>query len=254
MPITVTQLATSYNANLVIDLALSRKTRKHDYSVMLQSCYLVNRDAILPIPEKELIANYKQPTTVRNLRKFRNADLALMTDASDFGLGASLNEITSDGFKSLGRELCACLGISKIRTTPYHPSSNGLVERTHRSLKAALMAHAAPCWTKVLAFVLLGLHSVIKEDFNATAAELVYGTTIRLPIGFFQDTGTNNVSEFVQQLKQTMHNLKPVPTSSHGRKTFFVHPELSQCIHVFLHNMMLSENHYNLPTMTFCCS
>ncbi|GFY48040.1 fibroblast growth factor receptor-like 1, partial [Trichonephila inaurata madagascariensis] len=47
-------------------------------------------------------------------------------------------------------------------------------------------------------------------------------------------TGTNNVSEFVQQLKQTMHNLKPVPTSSHGRKTVFEHPELSLCTHVFL--------------------
>ncbi|GFY29254.1 pol polyprotein [Trichonephila clavipes] len=34
-----------------------------------------------------------------------------------------------------------------------------------------------------------------------------------------------------------MHNLKPVPTSLHGRKTVFVHPELSQCTHVFLrHN------------------
>ncbi|GFY41149.1 retrovirus-related Pol polyprotein from transposon 412 [Trichonephila inaurata madagascariensis] len=31
-----------------------------------------------------------------------------------------------------------------------------------------------------------------------------------------------------------MHNLKPVPTSSHGRKTVFVHPELSQYTHVFL--------------------
>ncbi|GFY61071.1 integrase catalytic domain-containing protein [Trichonephila inaurata madagascariensis] len=96
------------------------------------------------------------------------------------------------------------------------------------------MAHAATRWTQVLPFVLLGLRSVIKEDINATATEMVYGTTIRLPIDFFQDTGTNNVSEFVQQLKQTMHNLKPIPTSSHGRKTVFLHSELSQCTHVFL--------------------
>ncbi|GFV19630.1 integrase catalytic domain-containing protein [Trichonephila clavipes] len=106
-------------------------------------------------------------------------------------------------------------------------------ERTHGSLKAALITHATPRWTQTLPFVLLGLRSVIKEDINATS-ELVYGTTIRLPSDFFQDTDTNNVSEFVQQLKQTMHNLKPVPTSSHGRKTVFVHPELSQCTHVFL--------------------
>ncbi|GFS99510.1 transposon Tf2-9 polyprotein [Trichonephila clavipes] len=32
----------------------------------------------------------------------QDADLALKTDTSDFGLGASLNEITSDGFKPLG--------------------------------------------------------------------------------------------------------------------------------------------------------
>ncbi|GFT13477.1 retrovirus-related Pol polyprotein from transposon 412 [Trichonephila clavipes] len=31
-----------------------------------------------------------------------------------------------------------------------------------------------------------------------------------------------------------MHNLKPIPTSSHGRKTVFVRPELSQCTDVFL--------------------
>ncbi|GFX77566.1 hypothetical protein TNCV_4026161 [Trichonephila clavipes] len=32
----------------------------------------------------------------------QDADLALITDASDFDLGVSLNEITSDGFKALG--------------------------------------------------------------------------------------------------------------------------------------------------------
>ncbi|GFQ96577.1 hypothetical protein TNCT_530901 [Trichonephila clavata] len=35
----------------------------------------------------------------------------------------------------LSRELCAYSGLRKIRTTPYHPSSNGLVESTHRSLR-----------------------------------------------------------------------------------------------------------------------
>ncbi|GFX48166.1 integrase catalytic domain-containing protein [Trichonephila clavipes] len=44
----------------------------------------------------------------------------------------------------LSKELCACLEISRLRTTSYHPSSNGLVERTHRAPKTALMAHAIP--------------------------------------------------------------------------------------------------------------
>ncbi|GFY60738.1 integrase catalytic domain-containing protein [Trichonephila inaurata madagascariensis] len=113
-----------------------------------------------------------------------------------FGVPGLITTDQGRQFEShLSRELCACLVISKIRTTPYHPSSNGLVERTHLSLKATLMAHATPRWTQVLPFLLLGLCSVIKEDIDTTAAKLVRTTTIR---PFFQDSGTNNASEFVK--------------------------------------------------------
>ncbi|GFX23733.1 transposon Ty3-I Gag-Pol polyprotein [Trichonephila clavipes] len=37
--------------------------------------------------------------------------------------------------------LKSMLGIQRIRTTPYHPSSNGMVERLHRTLKQALRCH-----------------------------------------------------------------------------------------------------------------
>lgn len=73
----------------------------------------------------------------------------------------------------LFQEFTACLGVQKTRPTPYHPSSNDIVEWIHRSLKAALMAHATPSWALALPFVLLGLRSVIKKDINATASELV---------------------------------------------------------------------------------
>ena len=35
-------------------------------------------------------------------------------------------------------ELCKSLNISKLRTSPYRPSTNGMVERYHRSLKQML--------------------------------------------------------------------------------------------------------------------
>ena len=59
----------------------------------------------------------------------------------------------------------------------YHSQSNGMVERFHRQLKAAIMAHESPNpWTITLPAVLLGTRSTVKELLGRSAAEIVYGT------------------------------------------------------------------------------
>ncbi|GFV51034.1 hypothetical protein TNCV_4635811 [Trichonephila clavipes] len=62
------------------------------------------------------------------------------------------------------------------------------------------MAHITSRWTPVLPFVLFGLRSVIKEGINATAAEMVHGTTICLHSNFFQDMGVTIINVLVNQL------------------------------------------------------
>ncbi|VDO96753.1 unnamed protein product [Schistosoma margrebowiei] len=69
----------------------------------------------------------------------------------------------------------------RIRTTAYHPASNGLVERFHRQLKSALRAHENDNWYETLPLVLLGIRTNLKADIKFSATELVYGTTLRLP-------------------------------------------------------------------------
>ena len=60
--------------------------------------------------------------------------------------------------------LCNQFGIVRNRTTSYHPQSNGMVERLHRQLKAAIMAHESPNpWTIALPAVFLGARSAVKE-------------------------------------------------------------------------------------------
>ena len=60
--------------------------------------------------------------------------------------------------------LCNQIGIVRNRTTRYHPQSNGMVERFHRQLKAAIMAHESQNpWTTTLPAVLLGACSAVKE-------------------------------------------------------------------------------------------
>jgi transposase InsO family protein len=86
-------------------------------------------------------------------------------------------QFESQLFQSLAR-MC---GIQLAWTTAHHPTANGLVERFHRTLKAAIMCHVDQQWTEALPLVLLGIRTVVKEDLQALVAELVYDEPLRIP-------------------------------------------------------------------------
>jgi cleavage and polyadenylation specificity factor subunit 1 len=71
--------------------------------------------------------------------------------------------------------------IQLSRTTAHHLAANGLVERFHRTLKAAIMCHADQQWTEELPLVLLGILTALKKDRLAPVFELVYGEPLRIP-------------------------------------------------------------------------
>ena len=81
--------------------------------------------------------------------------------------------------------LTKLVGSKHCRITAYHPESNGIIERWHRSLKTALICHSETQWTDTLPVVLLGLRTCLKEDLGTSVAELVYGTTLKVPDEFF---------------------------------------------------------------------
>nr|VZI12561.1 unnamed protein product [Spirometra erinaceieuropaei] len=156
---------------------------------------------------------------------------------STFGVPATLTTDRGSHFQSsLFHEFTRLLGCAHITTTAYHPASNGLVERLHRQLKSALMSQTeSATWSVNLPLVLLGIRSSVKEDIQCTAAELVYGTPLRLPGEFVQPstTNTNITSTFVQQLKQRMAQLRPTPTRLTS-KHVFVHEDLKSAPFVFV--------------------
>jgi transposase InsO family protein len=86
----------------------------------------------------------------------------------------------------LWSHLLAMFGIQAAHTTAYHPQANGLVERFHRQMKASLKAKLnSSNWFNELPLVLLGIRTALKQDLGCSAAEMVYGQTLRLPGEFF---------------------------------------------------------------------
>ncbi|GFW95180.1 hypothetical protein TNCV_313841 [Trichonephila clavipes] len=136
--------------------------------------------------------------------------------------------------------LSKLLGVQKCRTTGYHPQANGMIEELHRPLKSAIKCHATERWTEVLPIILLGLRASLKEDILCIPAELVLGTTIRLPGELFDSSKPDDdVVNFVSKLKSHMQSLLPKPPKHHGKRPVFIHPGLLEATHVFLSRDML---------------
>ncbi|GFW01058.1 transposon Tf2-9 polyprotein [Trichonephila clavipes] len=156
---------------------------------------------------------------------------------SRFGCPTTITTDRGTNFESnLFRKLTRMLGCNRIHSTSYHPQANGIIERLHRHLKGALKAHNHIQWTELLPIVLLGMRSALKDDINATCAQLVYGTTLRLPSDLVTSDSINQTanSTYVTSLIQTMRSLNPVSTAQHGTQNIYINPSLKTCSHIFL--------------------
>lgn len=158
------------------------------------------------------------------------------TWVSRFGAPSTITTDRGAQFESrLFQALTQIIGSKKIHTTAYHPSSNGMIERWHRTLKTAITCHNNPDWTSVLPTVLLGLRTSIKDDLKASAAEYLYGTTLRIPGEFFIDVEpTNEPCLFLENLRQTIRSIRPCPVTHHCKDKSFYYQQLNDCSHVFI--------------------
>lgn len=87
--------------------------------------------------------------------------------------GTPLQIVTDQGRQfesSLFQSLSILMGCKRVRSSPYNPKCNGKIERWHRTLKAAIMAHSSPQWTEVLPTILLGLRATLRSDVEVSPA------------------------------------------------------------------------------------
>ena len=136
---------------------------------------------------------------------------------------------------SLFAALLKLLGSSRLRTTAYHPQSNGLVERFHRHMKSSLMAQASGSWSHNLPLVMLGIRAAYRADLDCSVAELTYGTTLRLPGEFYEPSFSTSPSpsHYVQALRTSLQALRPTTPRSSNRSVW-VSGDLATATHVYV--------------------
>ena len=85
---------------------------------------------------------------------------------------------------ALVKSMCSKLKIDKIRTTPYHPECNGMIERMHGTLNSMLSKASAAGldWVKQIPFALFALRLAPNRDTGFSPFQLVYGRQVRSPL------------------------------------------------------------------------
>ena len=95
-----------------------------------------------------------------------------------------LTDQGSQFLSSLVTHLCRDLMIDKVRTAPYHPECNGVVERMHGTLGPMLTkaSKLGMDWVGQLPFALFALRSAPNKDSSFSPYQLVYGHRVRTPL------------------------------------------------------------------------
>ena len=81
--------------------------------------------------------------------------------------------------------------------------------------------------------VLLGIRTSVKEDLGCTAAEMVCGSTLRVPAQVFAHTEeVLDPPSYMSRLRMAMQKVRPQQPRHHGQRHSYVNPHLDKCIHV----------------------
>ena len=154
--------------------------------------------------------------------------------------------ITSDNGSTftanLWTDLNRVLGIEVNYVPRYHQSTNGAIERQHRTLKESIKAslyqmgdtHRSE-WMQQLPFTLLGRRVALQPDLQASAADLTLGAAPVLPGVFVEEDKSQFDPHTFLKTLQIKDAQPPIPMSRNSAPDRVYMPDSTQkATHVYV--------------------
>lgn len=183
-------------------------------------------DIVGPLPETKngnlyilVIGDYftkwKEAFPIRDHTAITVADKLVTNFICHYGCPDQIHTDQGREFEShLFKQVCTLLGIEKTKTTPYHPQSDGLVERFNRTLRQMLSIFVSENfddWDDLLPYLLMAYRATEHKSTKCSPNLMMLGRETNFPfdliVGKPPNTPTENCPvEYVKWLQQTILN------------------------------------------------
>ena len=122
-------------------------------------------------------------------------------------------------------ETCKVLGIQRIHTSSYHPESNGVAERWHRTLHTGpshLVNHSHTDWDLQLSFFIMGYRATPHTTTGYSPFYLLHGREMSLRgndnLKAKVVTNARNIDQRIESLKASLRSaFRSVKWAKEGR-------------------------------------
>uniref|UniRef100_A0A3B4WDD1 Gypsy retrotransposon integrase-like protein 1 n=2 Tax=Seriola lalandi dorsalis TaxID=1841481 RepID=A0A3B4WDD1_SERLL len=187
------------------------ETERHNRYIVVVQDYFSKWVEAYPVPDEQAITVAEKITSEWVCRH---------------GAPHSLHSDQGTNFESaVFQGMCTLLGIEKTRTTPFHPQSDGQVERFNATLQKILATTAERChwdWDIMIPYALMAYRATKHSSTGLSPNMMLYGRETTEPVDLVAGTSPDNVPvssppHYVMQLRERLELSHQLAREALGR-------------------------------------
>lgn len=196
-PLQITSVANAPFEKIYTDFVGEIKPNSHEGHkyVMTISCDLSKY--IIAVPVYDCTAQTAARTIVENVCLVFNIPKIMVSDNGP--------AFVSETFQ----EMAKLLEIQHVKTAPYHPQSNGSIERYHRTMGQYLrsfIGHQQDDWHRLMPFFMFSYNNTVNTTTGFSPHELIFGFDIEIPRTIGKSRPSYNYDSYKHELQCHLKN------------------------------------------------